>query len=293
MKKLFKSTMLFAAAISLASCGGSGENPSTDAAKDSIAADSAAHPLKDIVMYSVPSPIETFTILKMSGSNFDKSLMNPVDNIKKYSSNFSKSVNLGAYSTDLSFCYMYKQNQDFNNYLKNINELTSSLGIDGSYGQSITTRLKANEGNLDSLMNIAQEASINADEYLRENQRQSTTVLIATGSWVEGMHIIATLANKKPDGVVTGLVADQKIALKNLIRMLEQFESDAELTAVLADIKGIATIYEGLKTVKADALVSEDNIQNSIGNNTTLELTKEQLASILEKVEALRTKFTN
>ena len=278
----------------LAACGGSKNQENSPADSTAMAPKSdSVKAVKDVVMYNIPSPLETFTILKMSGSQFDRSLLNPVDRLPKYVSTFSKSLNLGIYSADLSFCFMYKQNQDFNNYLKNINELTTALGIDGSYGQDVTKRLQANANNMDSLMSIAQEASVNADLYLKENQRSNTTVLIATGSWIEGMHIIASLAGKKPESSVKELVGEQKISLRNLIKMLDQFGSDAEITALAADLKDLNTVMDPLQPSKAaDAAPAENKGLKSIGNNTTIDLTKEQLNTILTKVEALRNKLT-
>lgn len=279
----------------LAACGGSKSNQGNSPA-DSTA--SATKPdsskiVKDVVMYNIPSPLETFTILKMSGSQFDKALLNPAGKLPKYVSTFSKSVNLGIYSADLSFCFMYKQNQDFNNYLKSVNELTTALGIDGSYGQDVTKRLQANANNMDSLMDIAQEASLNADQYLKENQRNNTTVLIATGSWIEGMHIITSLAAKKPESAVKELVGEQKLSLRNLIKMLDQFTSDTEIAGLDNDLKDLNSVFESLKPSKAaDAAPAENKGLKSIGNNTTIELTKDQLNTILGKVEALRNKLT-
>ena len=151
----------------------------------------------------------------MSGSTFDKALLNPSNKSSNYSSSFSKSINLGTYSTDLAFCFLYKQNQDFNNYLKNVSELTTALGIDGSYGQDVTKRLQSNSNNLDSLMNIVSEASLNADQYLKDNQRDNTTALIAAGAWVEAMHVIVNIADKKQNKDIISLVGDQKIVSSN------------------------------------------------------------------------------
>lgn len=294
MKKNIQLLSVVIASALMAACGGS------DKSGQEAGADTAAAPktdtvktVKDVTLYNVPSPVETFMILKMSGSQFDKALLNPVDRMPKYASSFSKSVNLGVYSADLSFCFMYKQNQDFNNYLKVINELTTALGIDGSYGQDVTKRLQANAGNMDSLMTIAQEASVNADLYLKENQRSSTTVLIAAGSWLEGLHIIAALADKKPEGAISELVGEQKKPLRNLIKMLDQLSPDADITALNTGLKDLGTVYESLQPSKAaDAAPAENKGLKSIGNNTTIDPTREQLKTILDKVEALRNKLT-
>jgi hypothetical protein len=292
MKKIIQHISLFAIFISIVSCGGSGKNPS-DTLKDSTEVKVKTDNAKDIIMYNIPSPIETFTILKISGSGFDKSLLNPTDKISKYVSNFSKAINLGVYSTDLSFTFLYKQNQEFNNYLKNINELTGTLGIDGSYGDAVTKRLQTNSNNLDSLMAIVTEASVNANIYLKENQRNNTTALIAAGAWVEAMHIISIDADKTQKQELIGLVADQKIVLKNLIKMLDQFESEKEIADLLKDIKDLSTLYDTLKQTQGTATASDDKSIISIGNNSSYALSKEQLKSILEKVESLRNKLTN
>jgi hypothetical protein len=292
MKNTFKNISFILAVASLAACGG-GEKSGTETTSDSTAVAVKTDSVKDIVLYNIPAPIETFTILKLAGPGFDKSLTNPAENISKYTSNYTKSVNLGIYSSDLAFCFLYKQNQEFNMYLKNINELTTALGIDGSYGQTVTTRLQANSNNMDSLMAIVSEASVNADLYLKENQRNSTTAMIAAGTWIEAMHIIASIADKKQNETISGLVADQKIAARNLTKMLEQFGSDADVSSLAKSVKEISDIYEGLQPVKGEALVSEDKMLKSIGNNTTYSLTKEQLKSILSKVETLRSTLIN
>ncbi|CAN5365678.1 hypothetical protein BH10BAC1_BH10BAC1_01690 [soil metagenome] len=289
MKRITKNLALFIASATIISCGGSGSK--TDNPVDSTEVKANVDSSKSIVFYNIPSPLETFTILKMSGSGFEKSVLNPTDKLAKYVTNFSKAANLGAYSTDLSFCFLYKQNQEFNNYLKNINELTTSLGIDGSYGQAVNKRLQTNSNNLDSLMAIVSEAGINADEYLKDNQRNAETATIAAGGWIEAMYIISNIADKSQNKDVIGLVGDQKIVLKNLMNMLEQFKTNEDIQSILSDMRDIAVTYETIQASQSTPLTSDKDII-SVGNNTSFVLSKEQLKSILEKVTALRNKIT-
>jgi hypothetical protein len=290
MKRTIQHIPLIIASVFLFSCGGSGTAP-TDNPVDSAEVNVLKDTVSSIVFYNIPSPLETFTILKMSGSAFDKTVLNPTNKLSNYISTYQKSVNLGVYSTDLSFCYLYKQNQEFNNYIKNVNELTNALGIDGSYGQEVNKRLQANSNNLDSLMVIVSEAAVNADQYLKENQRNTTTATIAAGGWVEAMYIITSIADKTQKKDVIGLVGDQKIILKNLTNMLEQFESDPDIKSLLADMQDIAASFESLQATESTAVTSDKDII-SVGKNTSFELSKEQLKVILEKITALRNKIT-
>lgn len=296
MKKTIQTLSVLTPFIVLMSCGNA-EKSTGETIADSlktVTADTASEELSDLVMYNIPSPMETFTMLKISGASFDKTLLNPVGNISKYTTSYSKAVNLGTYSADLSFCLLYKQNQDINIYLKNVNELTSALDIDGTYVQTVTQRLKVNSNNLDSIVQIVSEATVNANLYLKENQRDNVTALITAGGWVEGMYFLASVASKTQKPEIISLVAEQKNVVKNLVKVLEQFSAnDKEIAALLTDINNLATVYDSLKPVQDVAVAStEDNIA-SIGSNTSYELTKEQLKSVLEKVTALRNKLTN
>ena len=291
MNKIIKNISLFTSIIALMSCGEANKS-STEVATDAIETNIVSASEAGSKLYNIPSPIETLTILKMSGATFDKALLNPAKNISRYASVFSKSVNLGTYSADLSFCLLYKENQDINFYLKNVNELTTALGINGDFAQSMTKRLKANPNNSDSVMQIVSEASVDAYLYLKENQRNNTSVLITAGGWVEGMHFVTHMAEKSKNKEILGLVASQKKVVKNLIKMLEKFETDPEIAALLVDIKDIAAIYETLKPIQEVATASEDKSMASIGSSKSFEVTDEQLKAIKEKVVVLRNKLT-
>lgn len=274
------------------SCGEPSKT-ANDMAVDSVKTVAPADVDDNAPLYNIPSPIETFTILKVSGATFDRLYLNPVKNITKYNSSFSKAINLGTYSADLSFCLLYKQNADVNVYLKNISELTNSLGIIDGFVQSVTKRLEANTNNSDSVMQIVSEATVNANLYLKENQRNNITALITAGGWIEGMHFLTNMAVKTEKKEIIGLVAGQKNVLKNLIKMLEKSKSDSEVAGVLIDITAISTIFDSLKPIQEKAVASENKNIKSIGDNKSYDLSNEQLKSILEKIEALRNKLTN
>jgi len=291
MKKSISNFALFASLFLLAACGGS-HKPNDETSEDSVEVVNDEDTLQSQVLYNIPSPSETFSLLKGSGASFDKSLLNPADKISKYVTNFSKATNLGVYSADLSFCLLYKQNQDVNIYMKNVSELTSALSIDGDFIQSAVKRINANTDNLDSLKEVISEVSINSKLFLSENKMNSTIAMMAAGNLVEAMYVVTNIAEKTKNKEIISLVADQKYSINNLIKELEKFQSDKGIADLLIDIKDVSGVYETLTQAPVTAAnQSKDKGVVSIGDNTSLELSNEQLKLILKKITAVRNKI--
>src|SRR5512145_749688 len=51
------------------------------------------------IFYSLPSPLETAMLLKSAGATYNEMVLNDLANVEKYSTNKSKALNLGIYTT--------------------------------------------------------------------------------------------------------------------------------------------------------------------------------------------------
>ncbi|MBA3705509.1 MAG: hypothetical protein H0W84_06295 [Bacteroidetes bacterium] len=153
--------------------------------------------------------------------------------------------------------------------------------------------MQSNENNLDSLMKIVSEASVNTDMYLRENQRTSSATLIAVAAWIESLHIVANIANKTQNADIISLVADQRVIIFPLLKMLEMYQEDSDVAALIIDIKDISTVFKSLKSIELASSTSTEKGIKNVGTNKSYLLSKEELKSILEKTESLRNKITN
>src|ERR1035437_8275242 len=113
--------------LSLAACSGNdtkeqpGENQTTDSSSKGIAVQE--------VSYNLPSPLQIASLFKKSGLKFIEGITNAQNDPAKYTSNFSKSLNLGIYGADLAYCVLNKQNQEAMNYMKASTQLSGSLGM--------------------------------------------------------------------------------------------------------------------------------------------------------------------
>ena len=81
------------------------------------------------IFYSLPSPLETAMLIKNAGADYNEALMNPTANTAKYITSKSKALNLGIYSTDLSYASLFDQNQATLNYIEAAKAMADGLNI--------------------------------------------------------------------------------------------------------------------------------------------------------------------
>ena len=126
-------SILIAAAATISSCGSSSDADALGDS-DSTANVSAEKDTKaQNVFYSIPSPIETTSLLKAAGAKYNASYLNPIENVPKYSTAASRALNLGVYGSDLSFTSIFDKTQESMLYLRCTNKLATSLGISGAF----------------------------------------------------------------------------------------------------------------------------------------------------------------
>lgn len=81
------------------------------------------------IFYSLPSPLESAMIIKSSGAVFEEKLLNPISNTSKYTTNRNMALNLGIYTTDLSYASLFDQTQITIKYMDAAKKMADGLGI--------------------------------------------------------------------------------------------------------------------------------------------------------------------
>ena len=290
----FSSLLLLA--LGWTGCGNSGkqdadnitgdEKPSTPSTvKDTLA---------QTIFYSVPSPIETASLIQKTGVPYNKDYLNDIQNVSKYTTTGSEALNLGVYGSDLSFTSIYDQTQESMLYLKCANNLANRLGISNAFGEETANRLDANKNNRDSLLSIISESFWTADSYLKDNERPGTSSLIIAGGWIEAVYIATKLEASSKNAEITTRIAEQKFTLENLVKMLKRYDFDATISDVYKDLMDLKTVFDQISLVKSPSVSSTDAKTGitTIGSKSKLNITPEQLKTITEKIEVLRVKIT-
>jgi len=283
---LLKGSLFIASGMLLIAC--SNEAPKDESNNTSVADSSATTNETEEVSYSLPSPLQIASIFKKSGLKYNEGVTSQVKDPSKYSTNLSKSLNLGVYSADLSYCVLNKQNQQAMDYMKLCHKLADNLNMGSVFEQSnLSKRFEKNLGNEDSLAYIIAELQMVTDMYLDENDKQQITSIVFSGAWIESMYIGSKVYEKGKDKSLNTKLAEQMTILGSIINALKAEEKkDAAITGLIADLKSVKDIYDSLPSVKSNPNAAEDAEKD-------MALTDDEVSQLTKKIEELRTKFIN
>jgi hypothetical protein len=249
-----------------------------------------------LIFYSLPSPLETAMILKRAGATFNPDNLNPIQKAKSYITTRSMALNLGIYSTDLSYACLFEQTQYSLQYMAAAQTLVNGLGITDAITNETIEKLKENINRRDVIMDIISEAFMNSSSFLKDNNRSVLSALVLVGGWIEGLYLATRLIDFKKfeENDLVKRIVDQKLSLDNVCKLLEENKDDPDIVPVLNQINELKEIYDKIK-VKTTEIKTE---QNSETNVTTLKskveykVHKDIFFELCEKVKDIRNNFT-
>lgn len=282
------------AMLLLSACGG--EAPKQDQL-DTQTADSAQAALRQkktkSIFYNIPSPMETATLLKDAGAEYDKDILNDVKNVDNYTSASKQALNLGIYGADLSYTSVFNNTQESMLYTACAQNLAKRLNVNNAFGQETVDRMEANRNDRDSLLNIISDTYWNVDGYLKESGRDNISALMIAGGWVEGLHIAAQVTRNHDTPELRQRIAEQRLPLGELIELLGTYSTDDPAVAgVLADLNAINALFAGVGGAPQASTVKEENGTTVIGGGApAVGLTDEQLKALTEKTASVRNAY--
>lgn len=248
---------------------------------------------------AVPNPIEIASLMKDIGIAYDQNYINHVDNISKYDTDFKKALNLGIYSTDLGYANIYDQSQESINCITAIRELSQGLKIDSYFDFDNVKKAIDQRDNPQELLKVTLTNLQKINEGLDEEDRGDVTLFIITGGWIEALHLSCTAAKAKNKKELLDKIADQKIALKQLIDILDKNkEKNTHLAQLRKDLDEIVLAYsvvniESTEKDKPAKTTQEGDIviidQKEI--ETKVSFTEEDLNKIIAAVDKMRAKI--
>ncbi|MBN1131436.1 MAG: hypothetical protein JXR52_00515 [Bacteroidales bacterium] len=247
------------------------------------------------IFYSLPSPLETAMLIKNAGATYQESLLNPVDNSSKYITNKSMALNLGIYTTDLSFASLFDQTQATLVYIEVAKKMADGLNILDAIDEETIERLEANINNRDIIIDIISETLLNSSSFLKENGLEATATIVLVGGWMEGLYIATNLVGNSPlqDNKLVERIADQKLSLDIMINLLNETPDDADARAVLADVMELKKIFEKITITQSEVTPVEDPESNItlLKSESTINITRDVFNELSSKVKEIRSSY--
>ena len=300
LKLALVSFVLFSSTALITSCGGD-KNKEED-----LEEEEAFDAGKDILtnlngeLFSIPSPLQTSILLKSSGANYSKDLLNLTSHLPSYSTEYKKAINLGVYGADLGYVIIYGQTQDALGYLNASKKLAEDINVSGAFDANLMKRFEKNMSNNDSLLSIFTSGYRATDSYLKNNDRNAVSGMVITGGWIESLYFTLNILKKdfKNKNVVIQRVGEQKKTLDNVIKLLTPFYQNPDMTDLteLTDaLLDLSHEFEDIE-VKYTFVKPTTDVANkitTINSITEVKITDEQLKIITEKLSAIRQMIIN
>lgn len=247
------------------------------------------------IFYSLPSPLETAMLIKNAGATYNEDILNSVDNTSNYTTNKSMALNLGIYTTDLSFASLFDQTQTSIRYMNAAKRMADGLGILDAIDNNTIEMLEENINNRDRIMDIISETFMNSSSFLTENERPALASIVLVGGWVEGLYIASNLvgdADIEGNKLVERIV-DQKLSFDIVLQLLEENKDNMDVAEILSDIVELKTTFDKIiiTTTSIQAVPDEESNVTVLKSESKIDITNEVFQELQEKVKVLRSNF--
>jgi len=241
-------------------------------------------------IFNIPSPIQTAVLLESSGANYNIDMLNAPEKVNAYSTNFKKALNLGVYGADLGYVTLYDQTSDALSFLKAIKLISDDLGISNSFNPELLERFQTNLGNKDSLLTLVSDAYKASDRYLKNNQQNDIGALVLAGGWIESLHFACSAVKIASNEDVINRIAEQKVTIENLIRLLKPYYNRAEITTLVDKLEELDQIFDGVnyKFIYEEPTTDIENKITTINSKVEIDISADQLDQISQKILDIR-----
>lgn len=263
INKLLTITSIFLLAAAMNSCG----NRQAKEAEE-LQTESKEQTFEQLTNYPIPTSFEVIQMINKAGASFIIGICNPVDNVGKYITEKAKAVNLGIYGADLAYSTTYQMKQETMNYLKVTKQLVEELNISSGFNRQLAEKVEKNLDNKDSLIVIITNSYYDTYKTLVENNKESLSLLVVAGSWIEGVYITSQIAlTSRNNTEFIKILANQKAPLIKLMELMAARTQVPEVKELMDMLAPINSIYNQVQ-----------------GEN----LTNEQFQKIMEEITKVR-----
>lgn len=249
------------------------------------------------IIESIPHPIEVSTLIQQVGTEYNAEALNDHTMVDNYTTNYKKALNLGVYSTDLGYANIYEKNNDVLNFLNSLKKLADGLSIGQFFDYSTIKKLASSRGNLDSLLSMTTQNFEKINYHLKKQKREHLSILILTGGWLEATHLTTLVYKSSNDQQLRDKIGEQKLVLKRILIVLEVFKDKPNFSTLINDLKELEKVYDKVNITvtrgQPSMVVKDGELIIETDDQTSVEMTDEDIETISSLIESIRNKIVN
>jgi hypothetical protein len=240
-------------------------------------------------MFSIPSPVQTASLIKKIGFEYDGSLTRPVESASNFSTTFKKALNLGIYGADFAYVAYYSMDEPSLQYIKAIQELIEDLDLSAAIDEQLAEDITENIGNPDSIIYLSSIMFRTTNNYLKNNDRNEVASLILTGGFIESLYFFANLASIDKTGQVAQRIGEEKKTVETLYRILSNYDGE-DFAELNAQIKTLVDAFEEVDIQYKFNRPQTDPVKKvtRITSTTEITISPETIQTILERTSNVR-----
>jgi hypothetical protein len=248
------------------------------------------------IVANIASPIEMAALMNRLSVPFSKEYLASTGSVNDLNTNFQMAYKLGIFGADLGYLNMYEKSSAAVEYISTIKTLADGLRVGQFFDYTTLKRLATNNQNLDSLMFLSVHSYNEIDTYLRETPGRSyLSSLMITGLWIEGLYLITQVAKEYPYPDISERIGEQKIILTDLLDVLNLYKKNLSFNELIQDFETLNVEFKKINItyeIGEPETIEKDGRLVLIQNETSnVEITDEQLNSIIEKTNKIRNKL--
>jgi len=253
------------------------------------------------MFYSMPSPLEVAMILKEAGSPYNPEILNSLGKASDYVTTKSMALNLGIYTTDLSYSSLYDQTQTSIDYINAAKQMAEGLGILNAIDSKTIERLEANVNNRNVILDIISETIMNSSAHFKDSEQKAISTIVLIGGWIEGLYIATNLIEDNPtqqeidNNEMIARIADQKMALNTIKKLIEEEKNNKQLQSIGTRMEELKNIYDQITITTSRVVPVKDTATNvtTLKSETSISMNPETYKQLKQKINVIRNNFTS
>ena len=292
-------------ALSFFGCGGKSDSDDGDKLREEqlLIDENLESAISDSLIQtlnSIPSPIETAFQIKENGIDYNSNYLNSPNNYDQYETSSILALNLGIYSADLAYCNIY-ESPDATSFLGAVYEVSKPLGLESHFDvDAMMDLMKSENSNLDSMLQVTTEKFEEINKQLQEDDRSHFSVLMLSGGWLEGLHLLTSVYQQNPSAALRERIGEQKIVLSQLISLISFYkDKDETVKKIYSNFSKLRDIYNEIKIERSKNDTVEIIMDAELGipiavpqGTSTIIITDDHINKIIALVKETRNFIT-